>query len=182
MPHALWFLLLVAAMPPESVRERWRDIRHLSASFTQETYWSFLDQSKMVRGHIWFKSPNRFRIELSPPDSQIVVSDGESLWVWTPEVGYAARTEAPTHVHPLSWLHDADDMLAAGADSAGMPAYVLQLPPSSPWERAVVWVDSLTFLPRTMRFHDRSSRRVTYRFLHHDTTAAIPADLFTTPP
>ena len=48
---------------------------------------SFFEQSmggsdKSVTGHLLFQRPNLFRMEISPPVSQSITSDGESLWTY----------------------------------------------------------------------------------------------------
>ena len=48
---------------------------------------SFFEQSmggsdKSVTGHLLFQRPNLFLMEISPPVSQSITSDGESLWTY----------------------------------------------------------------------------------------------------
>jgi outer membrane lipoprotein-sorting protein len=182
MTRELLILAVLATPSTEVVQQRWREIDHVRMPFVQETYWSFLDQSKMIRGELWFKSPSRFRVALSPPDSQLIVSDGDSLWVWTPEAGFVARRAAPTGRHPIAWLVGEHELRPGEADSTGLPGFGLELPPSSPWEWAAVWIDSTNLMPLRLRLRDRSDRVVTYRFLAADTSQRPPDSLFCAPP
>jgi hypothetical protein len=182
MTRELVFLAILSAPGPEVVQQRWLTIDHVRMPFLQETYWSFLGESKMVRGELWFKSPNCFRVGFSPPDSQLVVSDGESLWVWTPEVGFVARRPAPTSRHPVAWLVGEHDLRPGAPDSTGLPGFSLELPASSPWEWAAVWIDPASLMPLRLRLRDRSERVVTYRFLSPDTLQAPAESLFRAPP
>lgn len=182
MTKELFFLAVLSTPGADAVQQRWLEIDHVRMPFVQETYWSFLGQSKMVRGELWFKSPNRFRVGLSPPDSQLIVSDGESLWVWTPEVGLVARRPAPTSQHPIAWLVGEHALCPGEPDSTGLPGFGLELPDSSPWEWAAVWVDPVSLMPLRLRLRDRSDRAVTYRFLPPDTEQPPPDSLFAAPP
>lgn len=182
MTREVLFLAVLVAPAPEVVLQRWQEIEHVRMPFVQRTHWSFLGQTKIVRGELWFKSPNRFRVALSPPDSQLVVSDGDSLWVWTPEVGYVSRSTAPARHHPIAWIVGEHGLSPTEADSAGLPGFSLELPPSSPWEWAAVWVDTVSLLPIWLRLRDRSDRAVTYHFLDRDTRRSPPDYLFQGPP
>jgi outer membrane lipoprotein-sorting protein len=182
MTRELLFLAVLSAPAPEVVQQRWQEIEHVRMPFVQRTYWSFLGQTKMVRGELWFKSPNHFRVALSPPDSQLIVSNGDSLWVWTPEVGYVTRSTAPARHHPISWIVGEHALCPAEPDSAGLPGFTLELPDSSPWVWAAVWVDPVSFMPLRLRLRDRSDRTVTYHFPPPDTLRSPPDTLFRAPP
>jgi outer membrane lipoprotein-sorting protein len=181
LTHLLVALLFGSSLP-EAVRQRWGNLPHLSTPFVQETYWSFLGQTKMIEGHLWFKSPNSFRVELSPPDSQVIVSDGESLWVWTPSIGLAVQQLAPDHQLPMAWLWQGQELRTVPADSTGAPRLAVELPSTSPWQEATVSIDPQSLLPVDMKLKDQSSRWVTYRFIGFELRHPPPDSLFRRPP
>jgi outer membrane lipoprotein carrier protein len=55
------------------------DIDGLQASFQQNSAGAAIDSQV---GQLWLQKPNKFRVETTPPLSQTIVSDGDSLWTY----------------------------------------------------------------------------------------------------
>ena len=83
---ALW----LGAMGPQSawcisgaevigkMRQSFGRHRTFSVSFEKKFYWAVLDQSSSMRGKIYTRRPDRFRLEAG--DGNLVVADGETIW------------------------------------------------------------------------------------------------------
>jgi outer membrane lipoprotein carrier protein len=94
---ALAALLLLAVLLPgaafalgagevaDGVQKKYSALNDLSASFNQESRVVTLGRSRFKEGTILFKKPGRMRWDYSPPDPQLIVSDGETLWYYRQE-------------------------------------------------------------------------------------------------
>jgi outer membrane lipoprotein carrier protein len=69
----------------ERVQKKYAALNDLSASFSQESRVVTLGRSRFKEGTILFKKPGRMRWDYSPPDPQLIVSDGETLWYYRQE-------------------------------------------------------------------------------------------------
>jgi outer membrane lipoprotein carrier protein len=93
----LWgtLLLLVCATPlfaepdtggRERLREFMNDVRSLEANFSQTLY----DENQMLleesRGTVSLKRPGKFRWDYAEPYPQVIVADGEKVWVYDGEL------------------------------------------------------------------------------------------------
>ena len=92
---ALTLLLgLPAAFAADSLDRRWQALRALEASFTQvqrDVDGMLLGESA---GEFALQRPGRFRWDYTEPYAQTVVSDGETLWTYEPDLAQATRRPA----------------------------------------------------------------------------------------
>jgi outer membrane lipoprotein carrier protein len=91
--HSLCYLLLLAAMPPahagqglDRLQEYTNGLQTLKAGFTQTQFDERMRQLEVVRGEFALKKPGKFRWEYQQPYNQLIVSDGESLWIYDSEL------------------------------------------------------------------------------------------------
>ncbi|MFW6080708.1 MAG: LolA family protein [Desulfosalsimonas sp.] len=59
--------------------------RNFSVDFRQESTLEAMDITDEASGHAWFKHPGKMRWEYLEPERQIIVSDGDRLWIHRPE-------------------------------------------------------------------------------------------------
>src|SRR3989337_2483186 len=67
----------------------------LKADFTQQAFNKSLGQTIKAEGTVYLKRPGKMRWEYRAPSPQQIVSDGRSLWVYTPELNQVNVGEAP---------------------------------------------------------------------------------------
>src|SRR3990172_476066 len=67
----------------------------LKADFTQQAFNKSLGQTIKAEGTVYLKRPGKMRWEYHAPAPQQIVSDGQSLWVYTPELNQVNVGEAP---------------------------------------------------------------------------------------
>lgn len=82
---ALWLHWLPAlADSAHELQQRLSRVNQFSAQFVQ----TVTDQTGQViqqsQGQIWLQRPARFRWEITAPEEMLVVSDGQTLWLYTP--------------------------------------------------------------------------------------------------
>jgi chaperone LolA len=61
-----------------------KEIHSLRFDFSQTTTLALDGRAVVSRGTASFERPNRFRLEMSSPEVQTIVSDGKVLWVYLP--------------------------------------------------------------------------------------------------
>ncbi|MFO7931453.1 MAG: outer membrane lipoprotein carrier protein LolA [Desulfosalsimonas sp.] len=59
--------------------------RNFSVDFRQESTLEAMDITDEASGHAWFKHPGKMRWEYLEPERQVIVSDGDRLWIHRPE-------------------------------------------------------------------------------------------------
>lgn len=59
-----------------------RDVRTYSARFEQTVLDEALNPLQETSGRLWLERPGKFRWEYDPPFRQVIVGDGERVWVY----------------------------------------------------------------------------------------------------
>ncbi len=89
------------------LQERYETTRSLKAEFRQTVESPTLAGTLESRGTVAFEKPNRMRWDYAPPDRQVIVGDGETLWIYQPDekqVIKAPLTEAFQARTPVTFL------------------------------------------------------------------------------
>jgi outer membrane lipoprotein carrier protein len=194
-------LLLGAApaVPAQTLEDVVRDLEaaygrvvDLRAEFTQTAFNKSLNQTIPAQGVVYLKRGGKLRWEYTEPTPQQIVSDGKTLWVYTPTLNQVNVGAAP-------------DALAgpAGSFLAGLgrlraefnvrflnPArpqdieghWVLDLTPKQPLPtlaRLILAVDAKTWEVRTAVVHDQFENTVTMRLTKVAINSSLPDRLFT---
>jgi chaperone LolA len=100
-----------------SIRQRYQALRDASAGFSQTVKRRYAPVSKPTAGTVKIKRGNKYRIET---DQQVIVTDGNTVWMYTPKTGqvlvdtYSAKRQTfspdqfllglPKEVTPVSAL------------------------------------------------------------------------------
>jgi outer membrane lipoprotein carrier protein len=168
----------------------------LKAEFVQRAFNKSLGQTIDAEGTVYLKRPGKMRWEYRTPSPQQIVSDGRSLWVFTPELNQVNVGEAPralagpagSFLAGLGRLHEEFTVRflnpAARTDEAGHA--VLALTPRRPTPvltRLILSVDTQEFLVRKAVLYDQFDNTVTMRFTRVSINAGLADRLFSfTPP
>jgi len=89
------------------LQQRYESTRTLSADFRQSVESPTLASPLESRGTVAFEKPNRMRWDYAAPDPQLIVGDGETLWIYQPDekqVIKAPLGEAFQARTPISFL------------------------------------------------------------------------------
>jgi outer membrane lipoprotein carrier protein len=57
-----------------------------AGSFTQKTTYTDSNETTLSTGQIWIQGPDKMRWEYQLPEKQLLVSDGQTLWYYTPDL------------------------------------------------------------------------------------------------
>jgi outer membrane lipoprotein carrier protein len=87
-------LLLVASAAQadavDTLREFVRDVKSGQAAFTQTVTSADGKRTKTSSGEFEFARPDRFRFAYSKPFEQLIVADGQKVWMYDPELNQAS--------------------------------------------------------------------------------------------
>lgn len=69
----------------DSVEQRYRAVKSVSADFEQQSYFAGLDQIETSQGQVVFKTPGKMDWQYVAPQRQRFVADGKTLWFFQEE-------------------------------------------------------------------------------------------------
>jgi len=198
-------VLLIAAEPAlaqeldqvvAGVEATYGKITDLRAEFTQVANNKSLGQDIKSEGTVSLKKGGKMRWDYKSPAPQQIVSDGTSLWVYTPELNQVNKGSAPkalagpagSFLAGLGRVRNEFNVRflnpASKVDAAGRP--VLDLTPKAPTPlltRLVLTVDPKDFIVRQAVIYDQLQNTVTMTFTKVTVNPGQPDSVFTfTPP
>jgi len=174
-----------------SVEAAYRAVQDLKATFQQAAFNRTMNQTVEARGTLYLKRPGRLRWEYVTPTPQELVSDGKTLWVYTPELKQVNVAEAPEALAGpagsfLQGLGQVREHFQARFLNPARPtdadgSVVLDLTPRQPrplLARLIVSVDPRTWLVRKAVVFDELGNTVTVRFGEPSVNAGLADSLF----
>jgi outer membrane lipoprotein carrier protein len=177
----------------ESAYGRMTDLR---AEFAQQSFNKSLNQTIPAQGVVSLKRGGKLRWEYSEPTKQEIVSDGKTLWVYTPSLNQVNTGPAPEALAGpagsfLTGLGKVREHFtvrflnpASPRDSDGNIA--LDLTPKQPLptlSRLLLSVDPKQWEVRKATVYDQFENTVAMRFTKFAMNGGLPDKLFTfTPP
>ena len=200
---ALIILLLLVAWPSPARAESVDDVvrglegaygrmQDLKGEFAQTAFNKSLNQSIPARGAVYMKRGGKLRWEYSEPTPQEIVSDGKTLWIYTPtlnqvNVGPAPETLAGPAGSFLAGLgrlreHFQVRFLNPAQPRDGDGNWVLDLTPKQPLPtltRLVLAADPQTFELRRAVTYDQFENTVTMQFTKLAVNTGLADRLFT---
>ncbi|HSM22043.1 MAG TPA: outer membrane lipoprotein chaperone LolA, partial [Rubrivivax sp.] len=92
-----WIALVLAAAASvahadavDTLREFVRDVKSGQAGFTQTVVSTDGARKKTSSGQFEFARPNRFRFEYTKPFEQLIVADGQKVWIFDTDLNQAS--------------------------------------------------------------------------------------------
>jgi outer membrane lipoprotein carrier protein len=171
-------------------------VNDLRAEFTQVAHNKSLGQDIKAEGTVYLKKGGKMRWDYKSPAPQQIVSDGKTLWVYTPELKQVNTGSAPkalagpagSFLAGLGRIRDEFSVRflnpAAKADSSGRP--VVDLTPKNPTPlltRLVLAVDPKDYVVREATIYDQFDNTVVMSFSKVAINPGLADTLFTfTPP
>jgi outer membrane lipoprotein carrier protein len=179
----------------ERAGARYRGIQALCADFRQVIDVRLLGEIKHSHGRMCQQPPNLFLMDFTEPEGDLVVADGESLWIYYPSTDpkQVFRAELAGGSAGLDFhreflsepgkrytaVHEGSEMVD------GLALEKIAVQPTSPasYERAWVWIDDATGLIHRVVLEEEngSVRRIDLSAIEVD--PSLDPDLFAfTPP
>jgi len=167
-------------------------LNDLKAEFSQEAFNKSLNQTIPARGTVYLKKGGKLRWEYAEPTAQEIVSDGKTLWVYTPTLQQVNTGPAPealsgpagSFLAGLGKLREHFDVRflnpAQPRDADGNWALDLTPKQALPTlSRLVLAVDPREFLVRRAVVYDQFDNTVTMRFTKLGVNTNLADKLFT---
>ena len=203
---SLWIALVLAvpagAQSPASgppldavirdIESSYGRVNDLKADFSQSAFNKSLNQTIQAQGTVYLKKGGKLRWEYREPTAQEIVSDGKTLWVYTPALSQVNTGPAPealagpagSFLAGLGKLREHFDVRylnpAQPKDADGH--WTLDLTPKQSLptlSRLVLGVDPREFLVRRAVVYDQFENTVTMRFSKVTANAGLHDKLFT---
>lgn len=164
----------------------------LKAEFSQTAFNKSLNSTISAQGVVYLKKGGKLRWEYSTPTAQEIVSDGETLWVYTPSLNQVNTGPAPealagpagSFLAGLGRLREHFEVRflnpAQPVDAAGN--VVLDLRPKRPLptlSRLILALDPKSWQPRRAVTYDQFDNTVTMRFTKVAVNSGLGDRLFT---
>ncbi len=89
------------------LQQRYESTKTMEADFRQTVESPTLASPLLTGGTVAFAKPNRMRWDYDPPDKQTIVGDGQTLWLYQPDMKQVIKTplgEAFQASTPLTFL------------------------------------------------------------------------------
>ena len=171
-------------------------INDLKADFNQNAFNKSLNQAIPAAGSVYLKKGGKLRWEYTQPTPQEIVSDGKTLWVYTPTLNQVNVAPAPealagpagSFLVGLGKLreHFGVRFLNPVQPRDGDGNVVLDLAPKHPLptlSRLILSIDPRSWEVRKAVVYDQFENTVTMRFTKMALNSGLPDSLFTfTPP
>ena len=206
IPAILACLLLVAAFPAgaqtapaqslddviKGLEGAYGRITDLKADFNQNAFNKSLNQTIPATGSVFLKKGGKLRWEYTQPTPQEIVSDGKTLWVYTPTLNQVNVAPAPealagpagSFLVGLGKLreHFGVRFLNPIQPRDGDGNFVLDLNPKQPlptMARLILSVDPRSWEVRKAVIYDQFENTVTMRFTKMALNTGIADSIFT---
>jgi outer membrane lipoprotein carrier protein len=179
-----------------SVEAAYGRMTDLKADFSQTAFNKSLNQTIPARGAVYLKKGGKLRWEYTEPTPQQIVSDGKTIWIFTPQLNQVNTGPAPealagpagSFLTGLGKLREHFNVrflnLASPRDAAGN--VVLDLTPKQPLPtltRLILALDPKSWDVRKAIVHDQFENTVTMTFTKLAINSGLDDKLFVfTPP
>ncbi|MEK6709841.1 MAG: outer membrane lipoprotein carrier protein LolA [Nitrospinota bacterium] len=179
-----------------SLQKKYEATRTLAAELDQENELRSLGQTTRSRGTVHLEKPGRIRVEYTEPEAQLIVADGNQLWVYTPRLkqviasGIGGAPSAPflflagrgelSQTFEVKVEDYGTPPRAEGAWRAGQP-HRLSLTPRQPqagFQQMWIEVDPQSFQITALEYTDPLGNRSRMRFSRIREGESLPASLF----
>lgn len=162
-----------------------RGVQGLSARFEQRVYAPGGQHKETSSGSVQLQAPRQFRWEYEQPFPQLLVADGDHIWIYDPDMEQVTVRQQSLEEHnsPLAMLIDPAEMarqFKVAEDGKGQGLQWLKLTPKQP-EEAPFERARLGFGPKglvRMELFDGLGQRTVMGFSTWKRNPAFAADTF----
>lgn len=179
-----------AAAVISGLQKKYDSIDSIRADFTQEVSSKGMGSQKS-EGKVWFKKPGKMRWEYQRPSKDLIVSDGDTIWLYQPDLNQVIEKKASSGSSSmatdfLSGIGKIEKDFQVRLSGSEGRDYLLTLTPREEDPgimRLSLSVDKATFLVKRTVLTDHFGNRTTVVFRNIKTNASMRDSLFKfTPP
>ena len=175
----------------DRIQERYEQTEDFSADFQQSSLLGSLKKEQNAAGHVYIQKPGKMRWEYHTPEQQFLVSDGETLWVYTPGLGQVIENQFSTAYDsktPALFLaglgnikEDFEIHFNSEKPSTSEEGYVLKLKPKDPQlylSKLIITVNRKGFLVEKSTAYDPLGNVITLWFSNIRTNVGLSTSTF----
>jgi chaperone LolA len=197
MLQALLLAVLVATAPAlagdplkdalAKLQQRYDTTKTLRADFAQTVSSATLAGTLDSKGTVVFAKPNRMRWDYAAPEQQTIVGDGETLWIYQPDLKQVIKTplgdafQSRTPVTFLAGLGNVERDFVPSLEKETPDAWALRLVPrqkDSGVGTLILSVRKADASVAEARITDAAGTTTTIRFDHEQRNQPVPPDTF----
>lgn len=171
----------------------YRSLASLQADFVQVIDNPMIDSAES-RGTLVQAGPVKLAMRFTDPPGEAIVIDGQHVWVYTPSTvpGQVIRLAVPSGgpaygYNLLAWFLDRPTERYKASyvrkdrlnDRATDVVELVPAVPDLPFEKAVIWLDQESALPRRLEIHEQSGATRTLNLSKIRVNTAVPDQTFT---
>ncbi len=75
----------------DAVQQNYEKVLTFEADFIQKSYIRMMDKTQDVKGTVSIKKPGKMKWNYGAPDTQILISNGSTLWLYVPDEEQATK-------------------------------------------------------------------------------------------
>ncbi|MBI5892779.1 MAG: outer membrane lipoprotein chaperone LolA [Deltaproteobacteria bacterium] len=197
MDHGSWvvglvFLLITPVYAEDldsilsNVQKTYENISDMKASFVQETTSATFKDTQKSEGIVYFKKPGMMRWEYSNPNKDVIVNNGETIWVYQPDLGQVMvskfdKESSPLSKHFLSGMGNVKNDFDVKLGEETPFSYTLILVPKTqqPNIRKIhLTIDKKTFMMNKTASFDPFGNIASVRFIDVKTNTNLQKSIF----
>ncbi len=165
-------LALIALSPQKGIIDRLSALKTFKADFYELITYSNGAVSDTWRGKIYFKNPDKLRLEVKQPDKQLIISDGKTVWLYFKKKNEAYKRDVTTLVKEVSpsYIFMDTTKCTAELDTLTETEALFTLKPKNP-EGALVLIDKIQLsvslddtLPERVVIYDKEKNTFDFHF------------------
>ena len=73
------------------IQKKYEYMRELEADCIQETFNKTVEKKFIFKGSLYVKKPDKLRMEIKEPEIQLIVANGQTLWIYLPDNKQAVK-------------------------------------------------------------------------------------------
>ncbi|HBO84377.1 MAG: outer membrane lipoprotein carrier protein LolA [Deltaproteobacteria bacterium GWC2_42_11] len=186
-------LLLIPAESAETldnilsnIQKVYDGISDMKANFVQKTTSSSLGGAQNSEGVVYFKKPGMMRWEYASPGKDIIVNNGDTIWVYQPDLGQVmvssfSSESSPLAKHFLSGMRNIKNDFDVRLEGETPADYTLILIPRIPQpsiKKIHIIVDKKTFFVNGTSTFDPFGSVASVRFSNIKINTSLQKSLF----
>ncbi|HQP30593.1 MAG TPA: outer membrane lipoprotein carrier protein LolA [Deltaproteobacteria bacterium] len=171
----------LAAVDVHSVQQRYARHKDFQASFTQQSFQVLVNKEITFNGSLYYKRPDRARMDVTSPQRQIITLKGSSVTVTLPDEGTQAIQEVPREIASQNILAFIAGLGSIERDySVQESSDHLVLTPKNGTGAINIWIDGDN-LVRRVALTDAMGNRSDIRLSGYRFDVGLKDDLFNPP-
>ncbi len=173
----------------ENASARYDELDDFSAGLWLITTSAFIEQETVLKGRLYSRKPNRFRIEYYYPSDQTVVFDGTTLYFYNPATNQVViyPVEGVTGDETVESVFEATETRYDFEDAGEVTlsdeydTYKLKMTaksPSATYPTVWAWIDAKEWVARRVDLYDYDGNVTSYRLFDFKYNQGYGADTF----